>query len=141
MYSAVGSYLARVWCIFDFSFTGFPPLWAAGVLAFFSYVNFMSHHFIWDMRYVLFVCSILLFTPNHARRFMPLLVGFVLVTAFIFLAENIATYANIWLYPSQLQGWQPVPLAKFGSWYLLLIVSFVLVASLHQTELKDRTKE
>lgn len=72
---------------------------------------------------------------------MPLLVGFVLVTAFIFLAENIATYANIWLYPSQLQGWQPVPLAKFGSWYLLLIVSFVLVASLHQTELKDRTKE
>ena len=30
MYAAVGSYLARVWRIFDFRFDRFPPLWGAG---------------------------------------------------------------------------------------------------------------
>jgi uncharacterized membrane protein YoaT (DUF817 family) len=28
MYAAVGSYLARVWRIFEFEFSRFPPLWA-----------------------------------------------------------------------------------------------------------------
>jgi hypothetical protein len=33
MYAAVGSYLARVWRIFDFRFDRFPPLWLQGLLA------------------------------------------------------------------------------------------------------------
>ena len=32
---------------------------------------------------------------------------------------------------SQGKGWHPVSLDKLGSWYLLMIISFVLVAALH----------
>lgn len=59
---------------------------------------------------------------------MPLLVGFALVALFIWLAENIATFANAWNYPGQEHGWQMVSFAKYGSWYLLMLISFVLVA-------------
>lgn len=59
---------------------------------------------------------------------MPLLVGFLLVALFLWFAENIATFANAWNYLEQRDGWQSVPLGKLGSWFLLMIVSFVLVS-------------
>ena len=59
---------------------------------------------------------------------MPLLVGFFLVALFIWFAENIGTLAHAWAYPNQLNGWHLVPPAKVGSWYLLMIISFVLVS-------------
>ena len=62
---------------------------------------------------------------------MPLLLGFFLVALFIWLAENIATFANAWTYPDQRDGWHMVSLAKLGSWYLLMIISFVLVSLIH----------
>jgi uncharacterized membrane protein YoaT (DUF817 family) len=58
---------------------------------------------------------------------MPLLVGFGLVALFIWFAENIATFANVWNYPGQEKQWKMVSLAKYGSWYLLMLISFVLV--------------
>lgn len=58
---------------------------------------------------------------------MALLVGFGLVALFIWFAENIATFANAWNYPDQQGQWQPVSAAKLGSWYLLMLISFVLV--------------
>lgn len=58
---------------------------------------------------------------------MPLLVAFALIALFIWLAENISTYTSVWLYPDQLQQWQMVGLQKFGSWLLLMVVSFVMV--------------
>jgi uncharacterized membrane protein YoaT (DUF817 family) len=58
---------------------------------------------------------------------------FLLATAvFIWIAENIATLSRAWLYPDQLDGWVPVSPAKLGSWYLLMIVSFVLVTIVHR---------
>ena len=62
---------------------------------------------------------------------MPLLVGFFLVSLFIWLAENIATFTQTWLYPGQEAGWHMVSLQKLGSWYLLMIVSWVLVTLIH----------
>jgi uncharacterized membrane protein YoaT (DUF817 family) len=59
---------------------------------------------------------------------MPLLLGFLLVALFIWFAENIGTFARAWTYPGQENGWQMVSLAKLGSWYLLMIISFALVA-------------
>lgn len=44
MYAAVGSYLARVWRIFDFRFDHFPRLRWAALLAAGIYVNFFAHH-------------------------------------------------------------------------------------------------
>lgn len=134
MYAAVGSYIARVWRIFDFRFTGYPPAWATWLLAAAIYINFFTHHFTLDIRWGLFAATALIFwrTRVHFRnwrvhRWMPLLVGFGLVALFIWFAENIATFANAWNYPGQEKEWQMVSLAKYGSWYLLMLISFVLV--------------
>ena len=47
---------------------------------------------------------------------------------FIWIAENVATFATIWVYPSQRHGWGPVHPAKIVSWFLLMILNFVLVS-------------
>jgi uncharacterized membrane protein YoaT (DUF817 family) len=59
---------------------------------------------------------------------MPLLLGLFLVAVFIWFAENIGTLSKTWLYPSQIMGWSAVPVAKLGSWFLLLLISYALVA-------------
>ena len=59
---------------------------------------------------------------------MPLLPGLLLVTAFIWVAENVGTFTRTWLYPSQRSAWSLVSAGKFGSWFLLLIISYTLVA-------------
>jgi len=139
MYAAVGSYLARVWRIFDFRFDYFPPLWLQGVLAAAIYVNFFAHHWLPDIRLGLIVATALIygrclvwFRPDEAHRPMPLVVGFLLVALFIWFAENIGTFARAWAYPGQEDGWEMVSLSKLGSWYLLMIISFVLVAAVHR---------
>ena len=134
MYAAVGSYIARVWRIFDFRYTHYPLRWITWVLAAAIYTNFFAHHWLPDIRIVLFAATILLFwkTRIHFRnwrehRWMPLLLGFLLVAVFIWGAENIGTFARAWTYPGQEAGWQMVSLAKLGSWFLLMLISFVLV--------------
>jgi uncharacterized membrane protein YoaT (DUF817 family) len=139
MYAAVGSYIARAWRIFAFRFTHFPPLWMQGVLALAIYVNFFSHHWIVDARLGLFAATVLLygrswvrFRPDEVYRSMPLVAGLVLVAVFIWFAENIGTFARAWAYPGQESGWKMVSFSKLGSWYLLMIISFVLVAAVHR---------
>lgn len=139
MYAAVGSYLARISRIFDLRFTRYPPRWTTLLLAAAIYANFFSHHFIWDFRLLLFAATALLFarTIVHYRVFrfrlrMPLLAGFVLVALFIWIAENIGTWSNAWVYPSQEDGWHLVGLEKLGAWFLLMIISFVLVTLVHR---------
>ncbi|MBN9252026.1 MAG: hypothetical protein BGO03_15935 [Mesorhizobium sp. 61-13] len=134
MYAAVGSYLARISRIFDMRYSHYPPLWATVVLCVSIYVNFFAHHFTLDLRYGLFAVSIALYwrTVVHYRVFrfrlkMPLLVGFLLVALFIWFAENIGTWSRAWVYPGQHVAWTPVSIGKLGSWYLLMIISFVLV--------------
>jgi uncharacterized membrane protein YoaT (DUF817 family) len=135
MYASVGSYIARVWRIFDFRYTDYPPLWATWGLTVAIYANFFAHHWLPDIRLGLFAATALLFwkTRIHFRnwrvhRWMPLLLGFFLVALFIWGAENIGTFARAWTYPGQEDGWQPVGLAKLGSWFLLMLISFVLVS-------------
>lgn len=135
MYAAVGSYIARVWRIFDFRYSNYPPRWATWLLAAAIYVNFFAHHWTLDLRWLLFAATALLFwrTRVHfrnwrAHRWMPLLLGFGLVALFIWFAENIGTFARAWSYPGQENGWEMVGLAKLGSWYLLMLISFVLVS-------------
>lgn len=144
MYSAVGSYMARVWRIHDFRFSNYPSELATFVVAGFIYVNFFTHHYFWDLRWVLFAAIAWLYrrTWVHFRvlepyRRMPLLLGFVLVALFLWIAENISTWSRIWLYPHQADGWLMVPFSKMGSWFLLMILSFVLVAALHRPRPPD----
>jgi len=50
MYSAVGSYIARVWRIFDFRYSHYPPMHLTVILAAAIYLNFFTHHFTFDFR-------------------------------------------------------------------------------------------
>jgi uncharacterized membrane protein YoaT (DUF817 family) len=141
MYASVGSYLARATRIMDMRYTRYPKAWMTAALAVLIYANFFAHHFIPDMRVVLFVGVAVLFGPTWVYyrpyrkwRKMPLVMGFGLVALFIFAAENIATFARVWVYPNQKHGWEPVRFAMFGSWVLLMIISFVLVTMVHRPE-------
>ena len=141
MYAAVGSYIARAWRLFDFRFTRHPPLWALSLLALGIYINFFTHHYLRDARLALFALIAILFGRCwihfkvwRVHRRMPLLVGFGLVALFIWLAENIGTFTAAWVYPSQRQGWSAVSTGKLGAWFLLMIISYTLVALLHRSE-------
>lgn len=145
MYAAVGSYIARIWRIFDFRFSHYPSHGASYGLAAAIYVNFFAHHWLPDIRWLLFGITALLFwrcrvffTPWKVRRRMPLLFGWLLVALFIWFAENLGTFARAWTYPGQQDGWEMVSLAKLGSWYLLMIISFVLVALVNSRDIPEQ---
>ena len=95
--------------------------------------------------FVLLAAVVLLWFPT-VMRFrvwravlrLPQLLVFAGVAVFIWLAENIATFCHVWIYPNQKTGWSMVSLGKFSSWYLLMIISFVLVNLVHRPkELSD----
>lgn len=131
MYSAVGSYIARGWRLSNMRLTGAPVEWIAGLLAFAIYMNFYTHHFWYDVRYILMAITVALYFrcwaefPEYGR--FPLLPLFVFVGLLVYAAENIGSLSGTWLYPNQHREWQPVPIGKLGSWVLLMIVSFSLV--------------
>jgi len=148
MYAAVGSYLVRVYRLFDLRFARYPRPWLTAVVAVLIYLNFFTHHWIVDLRWLLIAAVIVLWgrTTMHFRFFrgrfrMPILLAFAGVAVFIWLAENIATYAGAWLYPSQVGQWHPVDASKLTSWFLLMIVSVVLVTWVYPPREPDRTPQ
>jgi len=141
MYAAIGSYIARCWRLFDFRFTRHPPVWALGLLSVAIYVNFFAHHYVWDARPILFAAAIALIGPCtiyykvwRTHRHMPLLLGLVLVALFIWFAENIGTFTAAWVYPNQKHGWEMVGIGKLGSWFLLMLISYTLVALINRPQ-------
>lgn len=138
LYSAVGSYIARCWRLFDFRFSNYPPASWPWILAALIYVNFFTHHYTVDLRYLIFALAAVIygrtmihFTIDEVPRRMPLLLGFFLVSIFIWIAENVGSFSAVWLYPHQLKAWSPVSWGKLGSWFLLMIISFVLVSAVN----------
>jgi uncharacterized membrane protein YoaT (DUF817 family) len=141
MYASIGSYIARCWRLFDFRFTRHPPLWSLYLLGAAIYLNFYAHHYTIDIRYGLFAATALLFGRTgiyyriwRKHRRMPMLVGLFLVAFFVWIAENLGTITRTWLYPHQMAGWSAVSLGKLGSWFLLLIISYTLVAAVNGPE-------
>ncbi len=67
---------------------------------------------------------------------MNLLLGFALVAWFIWIAENLGTFARAWVYPHQKDGWSVVGFDKYTSWFLLMQLSFVLIYLLRLLEKK-----
>jgi uncharacterized membrane protein YoaT (DUF817 family) len=148
MYGCIGSYICRSWRLFHFEFEHHPPLWALTLLSLAIYVNFFAHHYVPDMRLALFAAAALLMARTRIyflvwkkKRWMPIIVGLLLVAVFIFIAENIGTFTRTWIYPSQRNGWTPVAFAKLGSWFLLIIISYTLVALIKHDDLKDRSRK
>ena len=139
MYACIGSYIARIWRLFDVRYVRYPPIWTTWVLAILAYANFFTHHYGPDIRLGLFALSAVLFgqtwflfTPDRVARRMPFLLGGLLVALFIWFAENLGTLAGAWAYPSQKHGWHMVPIQKLGAWYLLMLLSYVLVTVVHR---------
>ena len=134
MYSAVGSFFARSLRLYRVSFEHLPRFSHMLWLALLSYINFMSKFFVPDIRLGLFLWSILIFWKTkirfelqHHSIQLPMLPILLILAFIIWIAENISTFYQIWLYPSQVDAWHMVGWGKLGSWYLLLLLSLVLV--------------
>lgn len=143
LYSAIGSYISRAIIFLDLSFERFPAYPHLWVLAALIYLNFFTHHFLFDIRYLLFIYVFIVFFKTKAyfkvyrkRRSMPFLLAAFLTAFFVWVAENVGTFTNIWLYPSQIEYWHMVSLGKIGSWFLLLILSFALVTIIYRDKLR-----
>lgn len=143
MYAAVGSYMARVIRIFDMRFAPYPAFWTTVALAAAIYVNFFSHHYLPDMRVVLFAGTVVLFIRTRiwfrigqTDYWMPLPLAAFLSSFFLWLAENVGTNTGTWVYAGH-AGFDWVSLSKMGSWYLLLYVSFVTVTLVYRDALSN----
>lgn len=137
MYAAVGSYIIQAWRLFDLKIDRHPPYCLSAAAALLIYLNFFTHHYIGDYRWYiaafasgLYARTIVRFTPCDKVRRMPLLLSFCLIGLFVWLAENIGTFAGIWRYPNQIGGWSMVHLGKWGAWSLLVVMTFTITANL-----------
>lgn len=137
MYAAVGSYVIQAWRFLNVRIENFPPYWLATLIGLAIYVNFFAHHFIGDYRWYLtafilglYARTMVYYTPYDKERKMPLLLSFVLIGFFIWLAENFGTFFGVWQYPNQIGAWATVHAGKWASWSLLVIVTFTIVAYL-----------
>jgi uncharacterized membrane protein YoaT (DUF817 family) len=137
MYAAIGSYIIQAWRLFELRIRHHPPYWMATLIALLIYGNFFSHHYIGDYRWYIAATAIGLYARTTVvyksfdrERKMPLLLSFVLIGFFIWLAENISTFFGVWKYPNQLGAWSTVHIGKWSSWSLLVIMTFTIVANL-----------
>jgi uncharacterized membrane protein YoaT (DUF817 family) len=140
MYAAVGSYLCQAFRRFDLRVNRFPWL-PAVVLAVAAYANFFTHHYLPDLRWPVALAFVVVlwrsrvsFTVGRHRYAMPVSLSFVLIGFFLWVAENGATWLGAWQYPDQADFWQLVHVGKWGSWALLVSLSFVLVAAVKRWE-------
>lgn len=137
MYASVGSYVCQAWRWHNLKLTGWPGFVPALLISLAIYLNFFTHHYIYDFRWVLTFLLIIIFwktkvvfNTNNIERKMPLVLSFLLIGFFIWVAENMATYLNAWKYATQHEGWKMVSLGKISSWFLLVVLSLVIVIQL-----------
>ncbi|MGE7839969.1 DUF817 domain-containing protein [Lysinibacillus sp. NPDC093712] len=137
MYASVASYICQAWRRFDLKIINWPRSYVAIPLGVMIYLNFFTHHFIYDVRwllmaalFVVFYRTVVQFTVRHNHYKMPIVVSFLLIGFFIWIAENIATYFGAWSYPNQEVAWTIVHFGKISSWFLLVVISIMIVAQL-----------
>jgi uncharacterized membrane protein YoaT (DUF817 family) len=135
LYAAVGSYVCQAWRLLQLRVSNYRAV-ATGLAAAAIYLNFITHHWLPDLRWPLALVLVATtwkafvhFTVGGRRYRLPLALSFVLIGLFLWAAENIATYFGAWSYPYQLEHWTPVHPSKFGAWTLLVSVSFTLIAA------------
>ncbi|WP_079508689.1 DUF817 domain-containing protein [Mesobacillus jeotgali] len=141
MYASVASYLCQAWRRLKVDLVDWPPFLLVVPLGAAIYLNFFIHHFWVDIRWLLSALVILVFWKSWVlyevggnKYRMPIALSFVLIGFFIWIAENIATFFGAWQYPNQAEAWSLVHLGKVSSWLLLVIVSFLIVATLKQVK-------
>jgi uncharacterized membrane protein YoaT (DUF817 family) len=112
MYAAVASYMCQAWRLLDLELKGFPSYWVSVPLAAAGYANFFTHHYLPDIRWWIIGAV------------------FVLIGFFVWIAENFSTFFGAWVYAHQRSGWEPVSVRILSSWFLMVIVSGIIVFDL-----------
>lgn len=146
MYASIGSYIAQAWKNMKLRVVHEPPYWLSILLCGMIYLNFFTNHFIYDVRIFLIVAVFIVyfkadvyFTAYKREFHMPLPLSFLLIAIFVWLGENIGTFYGAWQYPQQIEIWKVVSLQKITSWFLLVIVSFIIVTYLKHYKYKRRS--
>ncbi len=144
MYASVASFMCQAWRHFDLRFEGWPRTGVALAFAALLYANFVTNHYIHDLRWPLIAATFVIFrktrvafTAHVTTRRMPMILAFFLIAIFVWFGENIGTYLGAWRYPHQALAWEPVHLSKVSSWFCLVIVSLVLVGELKRIKLGE----
>jgi uncharacterized membrane protein YoaT (DUF817 family) len=108
-----------------------------GLVAVLLYLNFFTHHYIGDYRWILGAVALglyarcdVVYRPLDRDRSMPLILGLILVGFVIWLAENLGTFFGLWRYPNQMGAWATVHLGKWSSWTALVLLTFSIVVNL-----------
>jgi uncharacterized membrane protein YoaT (DUF817 family) len=143
MYASVASYICQAWKNFDLRLHGWPSLPNSGCFAVAIYGNFYTNAYVTDVRLIIIPLLIIgfwktwvSFETNGIVRRMPMVLSFLLIAFFIWIAENVGTFLGAWRYPYQDEEWSMVRLQLMSSWFLLVIVSIIIVAALKQIEEK-----
>jgi uncharacterized membrane protein YoaT (DUF817 family) len=137
MYAAIGSYISQAWKIFKLELAHYTNYIGSVILCFLIYVNFFTNHFLPDIRILLIPAVFIFFAKTKVYfivvekvRTMYLSIAFLLIAFFVWIAENISTFFGAWQYPDQVHAWTVVSTNKVTSWFLMVIISFILVAYL-----------
>lgn len=141
MYASVGSYILRFQRNFHCSFTDFPSYAWILLVAFLAYINFMTHHYMWDLRWLILLLSALIFWRttitfelSTGSLKLPFLIVLLSMGGLLWIAENIGTFYTIWTYPHQENLWHMVSPQKIISWYLLVLTALAIVYGLYPVE-------
>ncbi|WP_040711761.1 DUF817 domain-containing protein [Paenibacillus curdlanolyticus] len=145
MYSSIASYICQAWRRFDIAVSGWPPVWMGISLSVAIYANFFTHHYLFDVRYFLMLAllpvfgrSTFTYKINGQTYRMHVILSFLLIAFFIWIAENISTFMGAWAYPDQESVWRLVHLGKLGSWFLLVIISIIIITELKRFKGKEQ---
>ncbi len=141
MYASIASYMCQCWRRLRLEMVPWPPGWQTACLGAAIYLNFFTNAYLPDARWLIllamplvFLRTTVLFRPQIAPRRMPLIASFFCIGLFIWVGENLGTYLDAWRYPHQRSGWHAVHLQKLSSWFLLVVVSLVMVAHLKRVK-------
>ncbi len=137
MYASVASYICQAWKRFNLTMKNWPSSYWTWLTAAAIYLNFFTHHFIGDFRWIITVALFIVFGKTFVSfdvlqktYKMPMVLAYFLIGFFIWVAENISTFLGAWQYPNQEQQWELVHLGKISSWFLLVIISVIIVVNL-----------
>ena len=141
MYASVGSFVCQAWRHFQLRLEHWPGMMVAASISAAIYINFFTHHFVYDFRWIITLVLIIafwktkfVFKANHIDRRIPLVLSFFLIGFFIWIGENMATFLGAWKYTTQHEGWKMVSVGKISSWFLLVVLSIVIVVQLKFTK-------
>ncbi len=144
MYSSIASYVCQSWKRMELRFLNWPEKWITVILSVLIYLNFFTNHYLKDIRWYIIASLFIIFRKSYVgfrvkgeKMRIHLVLSFFLIGFFIWIAENISTFFGAWQYPNQANGWDMVHLGKITSWFLLVIISIMIVVNLKKVKYKN----